>query len=552
MVDRVNNYIENDLADDVIDPDGGVNTERKRARLGLPREEDAFKSFPTEGFEVGVARLPAVGYSQIFKFLIEDVEVRQQLSVEKPIVKGYNFFKSGKVKSVYVKVENGAIYIKSQVIPSYAKYGALYTVKIIMDMNSNNIVRAYCPCPAGVDGRCNHLAGTLFAITDIQSRAEKDTETNIPCTSQPCKWSVPPKTRAQPTKIQEVSFEKHVWGKERKYSSSPKPAENDVRAPSDRDQQHDFNILHIRLREIESKKGKKIGLSLIIPHDISTDSEIDENKSTESEEVPQQKGWSFVSPIREQPVSLEEISERAKRARCRLFESSQHREKIAKLTSKQQNCRMWYEVRQPRISASQCKRCVLKPTTSPSKAVAEVLFYGNKIQTKAMKDGIEWEPKIIERFMADTGHHVRESGFVISESHPFLGASPDGITEEEKLVEVKKVTSKEGENLSDALCRLYIYRHSGTELVLNRNHKYFYQIQQQLFCTKLDGCHFVVCNGDEIHYDIVSFDSEFWMDTLHKLEEFYFKHIFPELIYPKLKFGQERWNSKELKFPRFD
>ena len=216
---------------------------------------------------------------------------------------------------------------------------------------------------------------------------------------------MPPKTRAQPTNVQEVSFEKHVWGKERKYSSPPKPAENDVRAPSDRDQQHDFNILHIRLREIESKKGKKIGLSLIIPHDISTDSEIDEKKSTE--EVPQQKGWSFVSPIREQPVSLEEISERAKRARCRLFESSQHREKIAKLTSKQQNCRMWYEVRQPRISASQCKRCVLKPTTSPSKAVAEVLFYCNKIQTKAMKDGIEWEPKII-KFMADTGHHVRE------------------------------------------------------------------------------------------------------------------------------------------------
>ena len=89
MVDRVNDYIENDLADDVIDPDGGVNTERKRARLGLPREEDAFKSFPTEGFEVGVAMLPAVGYSQVFKFLIEDMEVRQQLSVEKPIVKGF-------------------------------------------------------------------------------------------------------------------------------------------------------------------------------------------------------------------------------------------------------------------------------------------------------------------------------------------------------------------------------------------------------------------------------------------------------------------------------
>ena len=107
---------------------------------------------------------------------------------------------------------------------------------------------------------------------------------------------------------------------------------------------------------------------------------------------------------------------------------------------------MWYDVRQPRITASQCKRCILKTTTSPAKAVEEVLLYGANVQTKAMKEGIEWEPRIIE-----TGHQVRKSGFVLSESHPFLGASPDGITEEDKLVEVKKVVSKEGEDLAKTL-----------------------------------------------------------------------------------------------------
>ena len=47
-------------------------------------------------------------------------------------------------------------------------------------------------------------------------------------------------------------------------------------------------------------------------------------------------------------------------------------------------------------------------------------------------------------------------GFVVSESHPFLGASPDGITEEGNLVEVKKVVLKETEFFSDTLCRLSI------------------------------------------------------------------------------------------------
>ena len=71
-----------------------------------------------------------------------------------------------------------------------------------------------------------------------------------------------------------------------------------------------------------------------------------------------------------------------------------------------------------------------------------------------MKEGIEWEPRIIERFMKETGHQVRKSGFLLSESHPFLGASPDGIREEDKLVEVKKVVSKEGEDLAETMCRL--------------------------------------------------------------------------------------------------
>ena len=60
----------------------------------------------------------------------------------------------------------------------------------------------------------------------------------------------------------------------------------------------------------------------------------------------------------------------------------------------------------------------------------------------------------------ETGHTVRSSGFVVSGSHPFLGASPDGITEQDELVEVKKVQSKIDENLSTT-----IY-----DMTVNRNH----------------------------------------------------------------------------------
>ena len=72
------------------------------------------------------------------------------------------------------------------------KKGKVYTVKIILSLNGN-ITTAFCCCPAGVDGRCNQLAATLFSLEDKTSMdnglaaAETTSKTpeNIPCTSKP-------------------------------------------------------------------------------------------------------------------------------------------------------------------------------------------------------------------------------------------------------------------------------------------------------------------------------------------------------------------------------
>ncbi len=76
-------------------------------------------------------------------------------------------------------------------------------------------------------------------------------------------------------------------------------------------------------------------------------------------------------------------------------------------------------------------------------------MYKPRVQTRHIKKGIEMEPMIIERFSQQTGNTVRICGFFISKRHPYLGASPDGITEKANLIEVKCVTSKEGESMVD-------------------------------------------------------------------------------------------------------
>ena len=84
---------------------------------------------------------------------------------------------------------------------------------------------------------------------------------------------------------------------------------------------------------------------------------------------------------------------------------------------------------------------------------------------------------------------------------------------------------------------------------MNKNHKYFYQIQQQQFCSKKKQTHFIISNGVWFHHELVVFDGNFWQGTLTKLEQFYFKNIFPEVVYPRVLHGQPRWNKELARFP---
>ena len=102
---------------------------------------------------------------------------------------------------------------------------------------------------------------------------------------------------------------------------------------------------------------------------------------------------------------------------------------------------------------------------------------------------MEWESEIIRKYECASGNKVTKSGFVVSTSHPYLGALPDGCIHNGRgVIEVKKVTSKEGDSFEDTLLRLYKKKQG--KLAINTNHQYYIQIQQQLFCTGTLYCHF--------------------------------------------------------------
>ena len=155
-------------------------------------------------FEADLNCLPKFQHSFLFKFMIEDVELKQQLSTEKPLVKGY-MFKSGHVLQMFAKQQGQIFFVLSKVLPSMKK-GKVYSVKITLKSNGS-VHQACCSCPAGIDGWCNHVTASLFALNSY-GRAKEDGEKDheeLPCTSKPCKWNVPrnqkigPMTRLLPT-----------------------------------------------------------------------------------------------------------------------------------------------------------------------------------------------------------------------------------------------------------------------------------------------------------------------------------------------------------------
>ena len=71
-------------------------------------------------------------------------------------------------------------------------------------------------------------------------------------------------------------------------------------------------------------------------------------------------------------------------------------------------------------------------STSPTKAIAEVLHYKQVSQTRAMKDGFLREDGILSEYMKskkldNQNVIVKPCGRFVSKSHHFLAASPDAL-----------------------------------------------------------------------------------------------------------------------------
>lgn len=165
--------------------------------------------------------------------------------------------------------------------------------------------------------------------------------------------------------------------------------------------------------------------------------------------------------------------------------------------------------------------------------------------TTAMREGLEKEDEIAQVFVSEmtkkgcSGVSLEGCGFFISKSHGFLEASPDRIIQlptqsSPGVLEMKYIKVKSGETLKDVLLKQSICKQHETSLILNKNHKYYFQLCHQMFSTSWPMVQMKFsCKRLNLKNNS---GSQYFKNLLVSMKRL----MLPEIVLPKVKYGLPR------------
>ncbi|XP_069133482.1 uncharacterized protein [Argopecten irradians] len=204
--------------------------------------------------------------------------------------------------------------------------------------------------------------------------------------------------------------------------------------------------------------------------------------------------------------------------------------KIESNTREQSNSKLWGAERSKRLCSSSFGRiCKLTSLTDKKRLASAYLKPAEKLKAPSIIHGKKYEPFAIERYMSEKKCDVSKCGLFISESHPYLAASPDGVVEGSHLVEVKcPYVSRDKEITPQSIP--YLRENGEGNLILSPKHDYFYQVQGQLFCTKMHRCDFVVFTLCDMKIIEIERDDNFISNMVSSLTNFFDEYFCPALL----------------------
>ncbi|XP_070523169.1 uncharacterized protein [Cardiocondyla obscurior] len=217
-----------------------------------------------------------------------------------------------------------------------------------------------------------------------------------------------------------------------------------------------------------------------------------------------------------------------------LEENANNSDVIEMLTRKQSESELWLSLRRKMLTASNFGTvCRMRPTTSCA-ATVKAILYPPFIDNEAVKYGLEMEEVARKELALQLKKEIRPCGMFIDNENPCLGASPDGVIDEDGLVEIKCPLSAENltaESAVQTLTSLKSIFDKRNPNEMNKNHRYFYQVQGQLNITQRQYCVFVIWTPKSMKITFVNKDIAFWKNKmLPFLNRFYYDCMLSEIL----------------------
>jgi hypothetical protein len=204
----------------------------------------------------------------------------------------------------------------------------------------------------------------------------------------------------------------------------------------------------------------------------------------------------------------------------------------------------WREARRDLLTASHFGALCRRRDTTSCHAAVTAITNPKEVHSKYLSYGNIHEPIAIERYANKSGVTVEACGLFVDPDNPFLGASPDGLVGQDKLVEVKTIPSinnlivdgKPVLKIRDAARakKLCVGVGADGQVYLKRDHAYFFQIQGQLNITRRQFCDLVLFTDHDMETVSIKREEVFWQDKMVPLlRRFYLNCVLPEIVDPR-------------------
>lgn len=220
---------------------------------------------------------------------------------------------------------------------------------------------------------------------------------------------------------------------------------------------------------------------------------------------------------------------------------------LEKNTRQQHKSDIWHSTRAGRITASIIHAVVSTSITRPAKSTVEKVCYPQKLSLRQTDNGpeaIKWGREkedtarvsyITQTELQHRDMKVEHCGFIINPSFPEIGATPDALVHcaccGKGCVEIKCPFKHQDHNILQACTdKEFCLQFTEGRMELKQTHKYYKQVQTQIFVTESQFCDFVVWTTKSLAIVRVMPDVELWETLLPTAQNFFYKVVLPELV----------------------